>query len=73
MRAVSAPPYRLTGSRAMLELAPCDQCRLAERCKAKRLACRAFSLFIAGASPIAWNAVNRAPTRERYEAVLGER
>jgi hypothetical protein len=56
----------------MLEPAPCDHCRLAERCKVKHLACRAFSLFMAGASPIAWNAVNRAPTRERYEALLGD-
>jgi hypothetical protein len=27
---------------------------------------------MAGASPITWNAVNRSPTRERYDAVLGD-
>jgi hypothetical protein len=67
----SYQPYRHEDSRAMLDAAPCDRCRLAERCKTKRLACRAFSLFTAGASPIAWNAVNRSPTRERYDALLG--
>jgi hypothetical protein len=40
--------------------------------KTKHLACRAFSLFMAGANPADWNAVNRAPTRERYDALLGE-
>jgi hypothetical protein len=64
-------PHHEPDSRLMLEPAPCDRCRLAERCKAKRLACRAFSLFMAGASPIEWNEVNRSPTRERYEALLG--
>jgi hypothetical protein len=63
-------PYRLEDSRTMLEPAPCDRCRRAERCKAKRLACRAFSLFMSGVSPITWNAVNRSPTRQ-YDALLG--
>jgi hypothetical protein len=63
--------YRHDHTRSMLEPAPCDCCRLAERCKAKRLACRAFSLFMAGASPITWNAVNRSPTRQRYDELLG--
>jgi hypothetical protein len=56
----------------MLEPAPCDHCRLTDRCKAKHLACRAFGLFMAGASPLTWNEVNRAPTRERYDKLLGE-
>jgi hypothetical protein len=55
------------------EPAPCDRCRLADRCKTKHLACRAFGLFMAGASPIDWNSVNRSPTRERYDKLLGER
>lgn len=68
---MSVEPYRTPDSRLMLEPAPCDHCRLAERCKAKHLACRAFSLFMAGASPIRWNDVNRSPTRERYDELLG--
>jgi hypothetical protein len=67
----SYQPYRHEDSREMLEPAPCDRCRLADRCKAKRLACRAFGLFMAGASPVAWNAVNRAPTRECFDKLLG--
>lgn len=58
-------------SRLLAEPSPCDHCRLSERCKTKHLACRAFSLFIAGANPVTWNAVNRSPTRERYDALLG--
>lgn len=69
---MSAQPYRVSESRGMLEPAACDRCPLAERRKAKHLACRAFSLFIAGESPIAWNVVNRAPTRQRYDTLLDE-
>jgi hypothetical protein len=63
-------PHHEPDSRLMLEPVPCDHCRLAERCKSKRLACRAFTLFMAGASPLRWNEVDRSPTRERFEALL---
>jgi len=58
------------GASLMFEPTPCDRRRPAERCKAKLLACHAFGLLVAGASPIAWNVVNRSPTRELYEALL---
>jgi len=36
------------------------------------LACLAFSLFMAGKSPVRWETAPRVPTRERYQALLGE-
>ena len=56
----------------VLEPCPCDGCRYAVRCKDERLACVAFSMFMAGKSPVLWKMAPRVPTRERYEALLGE-
>ncbi len=61
-----APP------RLIDEPAPCTDCWHAERCAAGRLACIAFEMFMEGARPDRWQLVKRDPTRELYEAVLGE-
>ncbi len=51
--------------------APGDTCWHARRCKAERLACLAFSLFMGGESPVRWKLIPRQPSRDRYEALLG--
>jgi hypothetical protein len=60
----------LENSPALLEPAPCDGCWHARRCAAERLACEAFARFTAGEPAIRWAAINRTPTRARYEALL---
>jgi hypothetical protein len=64
-------PSQLDG-RPVLEPCPCEGCRLAARCDTEHLACVAFSLFMAGKSPVRWGTAPRVPTRERYEALLGD-
>jgi hypothetical protein len=54
-----------------LDPSPCEGCRLALRCDTEHLACLAFSLFMAGKSPVRWGTAPRVPTRERYEALIG--
>ena len=56
---------------AALDPCPCEGCRFALRCDTEHLACLAFSLFMAGKSPVRWGTAPRVPTRERYEALLG--
>jgi hypothetical protein len=71
-----AEPSSHDAARGLLEIlepSPCDHCRLAERCRTRHLACRAFALFTAGASHLVWNEVNRSPTRERYDSLMGDR
>jgi hypothetical protein len=63
-------PSHHQDSRTMQERAPCDSCRYASRCKAEQLACRAFSMFMAGVSPLRWAGVHRSPTREQYDTLL---
>jgi hypothetical protein len=70
--AVPLAPSELVASPVPLEPCLCDGCRLAIRCDTEHLACLAFSLFMAGKSPVRWGAAPRVPTRERYEAALGE-
>jgi hypothetical protein len=55
-----------------LDPCPCEGCRLALRCDTEHLACVAFSLFMTGKSSDRWQVAPRVPTRERYEAVLGQ-
>ena len=57
---------------AALEPRPCDGCRLAVRCDTEHLGCVAFSLFMTGKSSDRWQVAPPVPTRERYEALLGE-
>jgi len=55
-----------------VEPAPCDDgCKFRERCAAGRLACEAFCMYMAGLAAKRWREAPRAPTRARYEAVVG--
>jgi hypothetical protein len=55
-------------------LAPCDRCPQASACEARREACAAFELFLAGGAERRWRAAPRAPTRARFDHLLaGER
>jgi hypothetical protein len=51
--------------------APCDACRHAARCKADRLVCDAFAVYLAGGSEVRWKFAPRAPTRARYDSLPG--
>lgn len=57
--------------RAVLQIAPCDACWHAARCRSECLACAAFALFMDGAKPPRWSAINRTPTRARFTELLG--
>jgi hypothetical protein len=48
LAAVSITPSKLAARLVPFEPCPCEGCRLALRCDAERLACVAFSLFMAG-------------------------
>ena len=58
---------------ARSEVAPCDGCRFAPRCNVERLVCAAFSMYLAGESPVRWSLALRAPARARYVALLGDK
>jgi hypothetical protein len=66
---------RLPGAEAralpVIEPAPCDDCRFARRCGVEQLACEAFSMYAAGLAAKRWREAPRAPTRARFEAVIG--
>jgi hypothetical protein len=47
--------------------APCDRCPLRAHCKSELVACQAFLAFIQYKP---WGAVERLPTRVRYEEVF---
>jgi len=51
---------------------PCDRSRFAERCRERLHACEAFGMYLHGLSKMRWRIAPRVPTRERYEALLGE-
>lgn len=53
------------------EPCPCDTCRFRERCAQHLLACAAFSMYLAGAGKPRWSQAPRAPSRARFEALLG--
>lgn len=51
---------------------PCDRCCLFEKCKAERIACKAFVSFVHGRR-WAWRSITlRNPTRAMYEVAMGE-
>jgi len=50
--------------------APCDACRLRQRCADRQLACAAYASFFDGAGMSRWMAAPRAPTREIFDALL---
>jgi hypothetical protein len=61
----SAGPARYHNDIALVP-APCDGCALAIQCRAARIACRAFELFIEGSPARVWSAAPRAPTRGTF-------
>jgi len=67
---------RLPGAEAralpVIEPAPCDDgCKFRQRCAAGRLACEAFSMYMAGLAARQWRQAPRAPTGARFEVVIG--
>jgi hypothetical protein len=62
---------REANSRVMLEVAPCDGCRYAARCRADKLACAAATLYANGHSAARVAIAPRVPTRERFEQLFG--
>ena len=50
--------------------APCDECRYAARCGAKRLACDAFFLYVDGASEVRWGMAPRVATVTRFTTIF---
>lgn len=50
--------------------APCDGCRFAVKCRAEKLLCETFSLYVSGAGQPRWRIAPRAPTHEQYLALL---
>lgn len=50
--------------------APCDGCRLAERCKLRHEACAAFASYVAGESEKRWRAAKREPTHKLFAELL---
>ena len=66
MPALTDSPYHLENAREFLvEASPCDGCWHAGRCSAELLACKAFSLYMAGESPRRWKLIPRQPSRDR--------
>jgi hypothetical protein len=50
--------------------APCDECKLAARCKTQLLACHAYGAYLIGATERQWSVVPREPQRELYVELL---
>jgi hypothetical protein len=55
---------------AMSEPAPCDVCKFAAKCRAEKLVCEAYGVYLAGAGQPRWSLAPRAPTHARYCALL---
>ena len=56
---------------AVLEgAAPCDNCLNANECGRCRLACEAFAAHVDGASEMRWHAIERQPTRDRWDKLF---
>ena len=49
---------------------PCCNCYLRDKCAARRLACQAFSMYMAGESQRRWSAAPRAPTTAIFAALF---
>jgi hypothetical protein len=54
------------------ERSPCDDCRYREKCAGERLACEAFGMFLHDLSEVRWRTAPRVPTRELYQALVGD-
>lgn len=55
---------------AMAEPCPCDGCHLAAKCRAEKLLCERFNLYVAGAGRPRWRVAPRAPTHALYVTLL---
>lgn len=55
---------------AMAAPAPCDDCRHAAKCRAEKLLCEAFNLYVSGEGRPRWSLAPRVPTRALYLALL---
>jgi len=69
-RAAAAPvkspgPNHHISADALVEC-PCDACALAIQCRAARMACEAFTLFLNGSPRRVWTAAPRSPTHRTY-------
>jgi hypothetical protein len=52
------------------ECCPCDQCNIRKRCARERLACLAYSMFLAGEPQTRWLSAPRSPSRHTFDAIL---
>jgi len=53
------------------EPCPCDDgCRFREKCRAEKLCCERFGLYLHGAGQARWSLAPRAPNHARFEALL---
>jgi hypothetical protein len=57
-------------AQVLAEPAPCDGCRFAAKCRAEKLTCAAFTLYVSGAGRPRWRVAPRAPTGVLYSALL---
>jgi len=64
-------PIGVRAATVLRDVCPCDACRFRERCNLERLACSAFSMYLAGEPAPRWSAAPRAPTTARFAALLG--
>ena len=57
---------------ALLEDAPCDDCRQARRCAFSRLACAAFAMYTEGRGGNGWRNAPRIASRHRFNLLFAE-
>jgi hypothetical protein len=50
--------------------APCDACRLRQKCAAERLACDRYVMFFYGRPQWRWERAPLVPTRAKFEALF---
>jgi len=53
----------------LTESPPCDDCGFAARCGIERLACAAFSMYLADEPAVRWRLAPRAPTTARFKTL----
>jgi hypothetical protein len=69
MRAGDVEP-RNDQFQTMAEPAPCEGCKFAAKCRADKLCCEKFGLYLHGAGEARWTLAPMAPTHARFEALL---
>ena len=55
---------------AAAEVCPCDGCIRRADCRVRKLACGAFSMYMAGEQPSRWRSVPKVPTALIYSALF---